>query len=279
MKKITESELYNRVTSLREKLVLEARDNDNAIQHKEPPLKIGDIDPRNGQKIVGAATSSDGTVVRNRFGDIWNVKYEPVAPTRTAQPSIAPQVQPAPVVATPVPAPAPVVATPVPAPAPVVATPVPAPAPAVVTQLAPSPIAAADSAAKVSSSANQITNKEIAKATRALATANGITISPHGMAIIKPGDVIKLPNGTSAPVDKGDTLWGIAKRYLQGGYNDGTPEAPTTQITPKTQSVSPFRKELSQVDKDAISGKTPTKESVSYADDHTLSRIVSLGRR
>lgn len=268
MKKITESELYNRVTSLREKLVLEARDNDNAIQHKEPPLKIGDIDPRNGQKIVGAATSSDGTVVRNRFGDIWNVKYEPVAPTRTAQPSIAPQVQPAPVVA-----------TPAPAPAPVVATPVPAPAPAVVTQLAPSPIAAADSAAKVSSSANQITNKEIAKATRALATANGITISPHGMAIIKPGDVIKLPNGTSAPVDKGDTLWGIAKRYLQGGYNDGTPEAPTTQITPKTQPVSTFRKELSQVDKDAISGKTPTKESVSYADDHTLARIVSLGRR
>jgi hypothetical protein len=47
-----------------------------------PSLRIGDIDPRNGQKILSALTSSDGTVVRSRFGDIWNVKYGPPdAPT------------------------------------------------------------------------------------------------------------------------------------------------------------------------------------------------------
>jgi hypothetical protein len=50
-----------------------------------PKLKIGDIDPRNGKKILSAMTSSDGTVVRSRFGDIWNVKYgEPdKAPEKT----------------------------------------------------------------------------------------------------------------------------------------------------------------------------------------------------
>lgn len=52
-----------------------------------PPLKIGDIDPRNGKKILSALTSSDGTVVRSRFGDIWNVKYgEPDTPAPTPAP-------------------------------------------------------------------------------------------------------------------------------------------------------------------------------------------------
>jgi len=40
---------------------------------------------------------------------------------------------------------------------------------------------------------------------------------------IYPGQQIKLPNGTFAVVDKGDTLSGIANRYRQGGYNAGTP--------------------------------------------------------
>jgi hypothetical protein len=40
-----------------------------------PKLRIGDIDPRNGKKILSALTSADGTVVRSGTGDIWNVKY------------------------------------------------------------------------------------------------------------------------------------------------------------------------------------------------------------
>lgn len=53
----------------------------NEADESFPSLKIGDIDPRNGKKILSAMTSSDGTVVRSRFGDIWNVKYgEPDAP-------------------------------------------------------------------------------------------------------------------------------------------------------------------------------------------------------
>lgn len=40
---------------------------------------------------------------------------------------------------------------------------------------------------------------------------------------IYPGQEITLPNGTKAIVDKGDTLSGIAQRYRQGGYAEGTP--------------------------------------------------------
>jgi hypothetical protein len=38
---------------------------------------------------------------------------------------------------------------------------------------------------------------------------------------IYPGQEIKLPNGRSTIVDKGDTLSSIASRYRQGYYNDG----------------------------------------------------------
>lgn len=41
--------------------------------------------------------------------------------------------------------------------------------------------------------------------------------------LIRPGQQIKLPDGSFATVDKGDTLSSIAKRYRQGGYSDGTP--------------------------------------------------------
>lgn len=51
-------------------------------------LKIGDIDPRNGKKILSAMTDGSGNVVRSGTGEIWNVKYgeaeapvaDPVAP-------------------------------------------------------------------------------------------------------------------------------------------------------------------------------------------------------
>lgn len=50
--------------------------------------------------------------------------------------------------------------------------------------------------------------------------------------LIYPGQKITLPDTTSAVVDKGDTLSGIAQRYQQGGYSAGTevdaPAAPAT---------------------------------------------------
>jgi LysM repeat protein len=53
--------------------------------------------------------------------------------------------------------------------------------------------------------------------------------------LIYPGQEIKLPNGTSAIVDKGDTLSSIADRYKQGGYNTGTEVGPSnTSPAPAT---------------------------------------------
>jgi len=101
--------LAQQIRELSDRLVaINERGEDLDVQHNEPPLKIGDVDPRNGQKILSAATSGDGTVVRNRFGDIWNVKYGPAdAPAPTPAPSPAPEPTPAPT-PSPEPAPAPV---------------------------------------------------------------------------------------------------------------------------------------------------------------------------
>ncbi len=56
-------------------------------------LKIGDIDPRNGKKIISAAVDGQGNVVRSGTGEIWNVQYgepdsAPVAATPAAEPMI-----------------------------------------------------------------------------------------------------------------------------------------------------------------------------------------------
>ena len=95
-------------------------DKIESIQHINEDLKIGDIDPRNGQKILSAMTSSDGSVVRSGSGDIWNVKYGPPDPAPTPTPTPAPTPTPEP---TPEPTPTP---DPTPAPTP---TPEPTPAP------------------------------------------------------------------------------------------------------------------------------------------------------
>ena len=97
--------------------------DDPANFEKFPPLKIGDIDPRNGKKILRAATSGDGTVVRSRFGDIYNVEYGP-ADTPGPTPGPTPDPAPAPVTVDPVLTPDPPdeiapMPTPDPAPAPV----------------------------------------------------------------------------------------------------------------------------------------------------------------
>lgn len=51
-------------------------------------LKIGDIDPRNGKKIVSALVDGSGNVVMSGTGEIWNVQYaEPDAPAAPAAPA------------------------------------------------------------------------------------------------------------------------------------------------------------------------------------------------
>jgi hypothetical protein len=57
--------------------------------------------------------------------------------------------------------------------------------------------------------------------------------------LIYAGQEIKLPNGTSAIVDKGDTLSSIAQRYRQGDYNVGT-EVDSSSAATKTRSVAPL---------------------------------------
>jgi hypothetical protein len=55
-------------------------------------LKIGDIDPRNGKKIISAAVDGSGNVVQSGTGEIWNVQYgEPDAPAAAATPTAEPQ--------------------------------------------------------------------------------------------------------------------------------------------------------------------------------------------
>ena len=73
-------------------------------------------------------------------------------------------------------------------------------------QNAPAPAAAPAKSATAS--------KTTAPLWQTLAQANKIA-NPN---LIYPGQLIKLPDGTFAEVDKGDTLSSIANRYRQGGY-------------------------------------------------------------
>jgi len=66
--------------------------------------------------------------------------------------------------------------------------------------------------------------------------------------LIYAGQEIKLPNGTSTIVDKGDTLSSIARRYRQGGYNVGTEVEPTPAAI-KTSAVAPSSTAASAVAK------------------------------
>jgi len=55
-------------------------------------LKIGDIDPKNGKKILSAMTDREGNVVRSGTGEIWNVKYG--EPDKTPEPAAEPAREP-----------------------------------------------------------------------------------------------------------------------------------------------------------------------------------------
>jgi hypothetical protein len=62
-------------------------------------LKIGDIDPTNGRKILNALVDGSGNVVRSGSGEIWNVEYGPAdAPAEEPAPNFTarPPAQPAP---------------------------------------------------------------------------------------------------------------------------------------------------------------------------------------
>ncbi len=76
-------------------------------EEKFPQLRIGDIDPRNGKKIVDALVDGSGFVVRSRYGDIWNVKYGEPDPVKEPekQPEKEPEKAPAEPEVTPVPTP------------------------------------------------------------------------------------------------------------------------------------------------------------------------------
>jgi hypothetical protein len=134
------------------------------------------------------------------------------------------------------------------------------------------------------------TPQEVAKATRALATANGIAISPTGMAIITPGQEIKLADNAKYIVALGDTLWGIASCKFKGTEppvgNAPAPTAPAPQLTPKAQTPAPAAPaptkpvpQLTPKGEYIKVGNPTTQESVKYADDQTLARIVSFGRK
>lgn len=71
---------------------------DSILNEEEfPKLRIGDIDPRNGKKILDALVDGSGYVVRSRFGDIWNVKYgEPDKKEEPPKPAPEPEKQPEP---------------------------------------------------------------------------------------------------------------------------------------------------------------------------------------
>jgi peptidoglycan hydrolase-like protein with peptidoglycan-binding domain len=85
------------------------------IVNEAAELKIGDIDPSNGRKILNALVDGSGNVVRNGSGEIWNVEYGPAdapaeepAPNFTARPPAEPAPREEPQAATePAPEPAP----------------------------------------------------------------------------------------------------------------------------------------------------------------------------
>ena len=56
---------------------------------------------------------------------------------------------------------------------------------------------------------------------------------------IFPGQEIKLPNGTSTHVDKGDTLSRIALRFRKGWYNPGTAVDNAQQAAPTGPKLAP----------------------------------------
>jgi LysM repeat protein len=102
----------------------------------------------------------------------------------------------------------------------------PATAPAAATKTEPG--------ASTTSTSKKITWQDLAKLNPEIKNPN----------LIYPGQEIKLPNGSSAIVDRGDTLGSLAQRYNQGGYDDfndetPAPAAPTTAPAPAAPTTAP----------------------------------------
>ena len=86
---MTSAEQYRQLVNRLESIMLN--------EEEFPKLRIGDIDPRNGKKILDALVDGSGYVVRSRYGDIWNVKYgEPDKKEEPPKPAPEPEKKPEP---------------------------------------------------------------------------------------------------------------------------------------------------------------------------------------
>ena len=314
MIKITENELARRVNSLREKLVLEtsreeydkfkADDAKSANiakvrQLADTPLnqipRLGDaIDPKTGMIYYGDAGNDSGTISPQRMPFKWtqpggpgetvklanlitsagltitnNNGYAAVDPVElaTIDAPAAPAPE-APAAETPGD-----VTTPVPAVPPAEITPLDAAPTNSPTEPAVAPAVAADSGTKVSGETPAVTPavapyvvKQGDNLTR-IARSMGITLqdllkaNPQFQAngrninLIYPGEKVNPP-GTPAPTTP--------------------PAAPATPPVPPKLTPKEYAKPAGNYYK---VDKPTTQESVSFADDQTLARIVSLSRR
>jgi hypothetical protein len=173
-------------------------------------LKIGDIDPTNGRKILNALVDGSGNVVRSGSGEIWNVKYGPApepAPAPVSEPTPTPASEPAP--------------TPVPEPAP---TPAPEPAPEPTPEPAPTPVQPCGPEVKEKIKAQKTFNAAYAMAKKAgcpdfdwcqIVTVPGPTIAP------KPTPTAPAPITTNPMGDFDPTVFnGQAATYEEGYESD-----------------------------------------------------------
>ena len=83
---------------------------------------------------------------------------------------------------------------------------------------AAAPTTKTEPSASTTSTSKKITWQDLAKLNPQIKNPN----------LIYPGQEIKLPNGSSAIVDKGDTLGSLAQRWNDGGYNDAEVSKPET---------------------------------------------------
>jgi hypothetical protein len=273
MKKITEAELSNRVSSLREKLILEAAPDAGKLNPDAKCTMCGNAyknhfnfepagDPTG--KVTSTKFRHPASPTDDFFPGLHETPADPVSgqtpeqamqdPRYKTDPAFKAEVDAAAAIGTPPAA---------------VTTPVPDPAPAVVTQLQPL-APAVDSSAKVST-----------PATVKVDPRDG----PTGQALARMG-ISKQNRLDQAFVD----------RMLGPGYTAGsaksnlallkTKPAGDTFAVPKQFDKAPASTSQYQYQTYPPKDVPPEdrarlglKETVSYADDQTLARIVSLSRR
>lgn len=296
MKKITEAELSNRVSSLREKLILEAAPDAGKLNPDAKCTMCGNAyknhfnfepagDPTG--KVTSTKFRHPASPTDDFFPGLHETPADPVSgqtpeqamqdPRYKTDPAFKAEVDAAAAIGTPPAA---------------VTTPVPDPAPAVVTQLQPlAPAVAADSGTKVSGETPAVTPavapyvvKQGDNLTR-IARQMGVTLqdllkaNPQFQAkgrninLIYPGEKVNLP-GTSAPAAPVSPLVPKAPAAVP------KPAIPQLQYLDSARALTYPDRELTPDEKKRYGVASPViRESVSYADDQTLARIVSLSRK